>query len=268
MSEAEVIQKSPQPYSTADLIQALRTLHITAGMTLLVHSSLSKIGYVPGGAVAVIQALMHVLTAEGTLIMPTHSADWSDPAKWENPPIPQAWQQTVRDVMPPFDPALTPTRGMGAIPELFRTWPEVQRSNHPHVSFAAWGKQARFVTEKHELANGLGEASPLARIYALGGSVLLLGVGFGNNTSFHLAEYRANCRGVVQLGAPILENGRRRWAWFADIDVDADWFPQIGADFAQAHPVQIGKIGLAESRLFDQKTAVDFATSWLKNKST
>lgn len=266
MTETAVVQKSPHPFPKSLLIEHLQALGVQPSMTLLVHSSLSKIGYVPGGAVAVIEALQAVLTEKGTLIMPTHTSDYSDPAEWQNPPVPEAWQQIIRDEMPAFDPQLTPTRSMGVIPELFRTWPGVYRSGHPEVSFAAWGQQAVQITVDHQLEFGMGECSPLARLYDLAGYVLLLGVGHANNTSFHLAEIRANQAKTVQRGAPIWQDGRRQWVWFEDLDYDDDPFPEIGADLEKNHPVQIGKIGLAESRLFSQQTAVDFAVKWLQHR--
>jgi aminoglycoside 3-N-acetyltransferase len=264
MSEKVAIEKSPRPFTRPYLAQALTELGVQAGMVLLVHSSLSKIGYVPGGPVAVIQALMDVLTPAGTLVMPTHSSDYSDPSGWQNPPVPADWQPLVRDHIPAFEPALTPTRLMGAIPELFRTWPDVLRSNHPQLSFAAWGQQAVRITADHSLPFGMGDGSPLARIYELDGYVLLLGVGHANNSSLHLGEYRAGVRPVVKGGAPILENGRRVWREYQDIDYDDDPFPQIGAALDETGAVTIGQVGLAECRLFSQQTAVDFAQKWLE----
>ncbi len=263
MSEQKTVAKVSEPGTRESISGDLRQLGVSPGMILLVHSSLSAIGWVNGGPVTIIQALIDVLTPSGTLVMPAHSSDYSDPAAWENPPVPKAWQETIRRTMPLFDPQRTPTRGMGYIAELFRTWPSVLRSAHPQMSFAAWGKEARTITENHSLAYSLGEKSPLARIYDLGGSVLLLGVGHDSNTSFHLAEYRVSDPPQMISGAPWLENGRRTWKEFPDVDFDDETFPEIGRAFERAVETNIGKIGAAESRLFDQRTAVDFAQQWL-----
>jgi len=263
MDEGQVIKKTNVLNTRESLKNDFIKLGIKQGMVLLVHSSLSSIGWVCGGPVAVIQALMDVVTLEGTLVMPAHSGNYSDPSCWENPPVPKEWINDIKKTMPAYEPHITPITGIGVVPEVFRKFPNVIRSSHPTVSFCAWGKYAQIITQNHSIENSLGENSPLARIYDLDGNVLLLGADFSSNTSFHLSEYRAMNLKHTKLGAPILNDGIRVWQEYNDIEMDAGVFEELGSDFQNHSNVAIGYIGIAESKLFKQKAAVDFGQQWI-----
>jgi aminoglycoside 3-N-acetyltransferase len=230
-------------------------------MILLVHASLSALGWVCGGPVTVVQSLMHAVSERGTVVMPTHSREYSNPEKWKNPPVPHTWVLPIKETMPAFHPAYTPS-SLGKIVECFRHFPGVMRSDHPSLSFAAWGASKEKIIQNHSLDFGLGDQSPLARIYELGGYVLLLGVPYAHNTSFHLAEYRSRLRPQIYEEAPIGEGGRRVWRSYRDIEYSNSDFEIIGAVLEKTGQVTTGFVGLAESRLFSQPQAVDFALKW------
>jgi Aminoglycoside 3-N-acetyltransferase len=106
----QVIQSTIVPATIDDIRRDLTALGVAPGMTLAVHSSLSACGYVVGGAVAIIPALEQALGEAGTLAMPTHSMDASDPDGWSDPAVPEPLAQTdpaTRScVRTDFDPPL------------------------------------------------------------------------------------------------------------------------------------------------------------------
>lgn len=73
----------PAPPPTGPLVTrgtiaaGLRELGVRSDDTLLVHSSLSSLGWVCGGPVAVVQGLLDALGPDGTLVVPTQTGDLS-----------------------------------------------------------------------------------------------------------------------------------------------------------------------------------------------
>jgi aminoglycoside 3-N-acetyltransferase len=272
MNEADTIdQNQPLPNTIDSLCVDLHSLGLSAGMTAIIHSSLSSIGWVCGGAVAVILSLEQIVGRKGTLVMPAHSGDLSDPGPWKNPPVPQQWWPSIRENMPAYDKDMTPTRGMGAIVETFRKQRGVSRSLHPNNSFAAWGRHSRYITRSKKLDFSMDMNSPLGCMYKLDGHVLLLGVGHDSNTSLHLAEYLAEYEGkrVVDCYSPVQWKGKRKWQKYQDLEFNWDDFEEIGKAFEKGGGCRTGIVGKAVAKLMLQRELVDFAVHWMhENRNT
>lgn len=245
------------------LVGDFRRLGVQSGETLLVHSSLKSMGWVCGGAETVIQALLEVLGPDGTLAVPTHSGDNSDPSQWKAPPVPEEWWSTIRETSPAYNPKTTRTRGMGVIAETLRTWPGAERSAHPQTSFAAIGPNASFITSSHSLECQMGEKSPLARLEDLDARVLLLGVGFDVCTAFHLAEYRT-CTSFVDNSFAVMTKEGRRWVTVSELALSDEDFHQLGSEFENVSKMETGRVGAAQTRVFDITAAVAYAKTWFE----
>ncbi|NHJ88032.1 MAG: AAC(3) family N-acetyltransferase [Asgard group archaeon] len=264
--EEQVVKHTVSPITMKSLIQDLLNIGLKKGDTVIVHSSMSKIGWIAGGPETVVDALMEVITPEGTIAMPTMSTGNTDPKCWNYPPVPQEWWEIIRKESTPYRSEITPTRGMGRIPEVFRIYHGVLRSNHPIASFAAWGKYAKKITEEHDLAVEFGKKTPLGKLYELNAKILLLGVGHENNTSLHHSETLAKLPNhpIQKQGAAALENGKRVWLSWTTIVSDSDDFHDLGLAYEASIGYTPGKIGAAESRLVSMRDIVDFGIIWLK----
>ena len=266
MSEKNIIDRSAGPLTAASLTEQLWRCGLAEGQIVLVHLAMSKLVWVVGGAEAVILALLGAVGPGGTIMMVTNSTGNTDPADWQHPPVPEAWWQTIRDNMPAYNPLTTPTRGLGVVPELFRTWPGVIRSAHPAFSLAALGPHAKYLMADHPLTDDTGDRSPLGKLYELDGHVLLLGVEHWNNTSLHLAESRANYPGKrwIPGGSAIMMNGQRQWVTYDTLDMETKDFGELGAAFDAAHNIVVEQINDAQVRFFNQRLVVDFAVAWME----
>ncbi len=266
MPEQDIIERSKSPLTVTSLAENLRSCGLAEGQTILVHLAMSKLGWVIGGAEAVILALLAAVGETGTIMMVTNSNNNTDPSEWQHPPVPEQWWQTIRDHTPAYNPLTTPTRGLGVVPELFRTWPGTVRSAHPAFSLAAHGPNAEFLVADHALEEDSGNRSPLGKLYELDGHVLLLGVEHWNNTSLHLAEFRANYRGKRSLrtASAMLVDGQRQWVSYETLETYGEDFGEVGAAFDAAHNIHVQHINEAEVRFFRQRLVVDFAARWME----
>ena len=260
----DIIQNTQKPNTITSITANLRKLGIVNGDILCVHSSLSSMGYVIGGAEAVVWALLQAVGENGTLSMPAHSTQNCDPTYRGTPP-PIEWHELMRRELPPYNPLTTATGGMGIIAETFRTFPNTLRSNHPQTSVCANGKYARKITKEHTLTPQFGMNTPFGTMYNLKTKVLLIGVEYNVCTCLHLSETLSGVIPNDENGTAVMnKNGEREWILYADIDLETIDFGAIGADFEKNHKVKKGKIGQAKCKLFGLREIVDFGTDWIK----
>jgi aminoglycoside 3-N-acetyltransferase len=260
------------PVGVDDLARDLRALGVVRGDVILVHASLRRIGgptsMVAGGAVAVIEAIERAIGSEGTLAMPAFSADYSEPALWVAPPVPEDWWPILRERGPAWQPDRAPTFRIGVVPEAFRRMDGVRRSFHPQASFCASGAHAAHVTAAQPLDEPFGEAGPLGKLARLDAKILMLGTGWDTCTSLHLAEMRMTRRGrPIRQGAPVMKEGLRTWIEWTEPEADSTDFGACGEAWersAPPPPIRRGLVGRARTLLVPMCDAVAFATGWLE----
>ncbi|MFE7181685.1 aminoglycoside N(3)-acetyltransferase [Streptomyces erythrochromogenes] len=249
----------------------LRLLGVRPGMRLMVHASLHGTGL---RAEQLRDALTGVLGPHGTLVVPAFTPENSRTSSAHLERIAgmdEAEVRAFRDRMPAFDPASTPSQGMGSLAEAVRTAPGAARSSHPQTSFAALGADAERLCAGHRLECHLGEESPLGKLCWEGGQVLMINVGFSVCTAFHLAEYRIpkpplrmyEC--VVKVNLPEGHQGSRQegeWTAYEDVTLDDGDFAEIGRAFPDSR-VRRGRVAGASTMLFSVPEAVDHALEWM-----
>lgn len=204
-----------------------------AGGVLLVHTSFRAIRPVDGGPLGLITALRQALGPAGTLVMPT-----------------------MTDGASVFDPATTPTDGMGITAELFWRQPGVLRSTHPGGSFAASGPHAAEICKPQPLAPPHGIDSPVGRVYELGGQVLLLGVGHGEDTTIHLAESVAGVPYSIEHSCVVELGGVAQTVMIPETDHCCQRFA-LADEWLRADQLQReGPVGHGHARLCDSRALV------------
>jgi aminoglycoside 3-N-acetyltransferase len=162
-------------YSKKDLIRQFKKIGIQEGDSLLVHSSLSKIGYVENGAKDVVDALLECIGDKGNLLMP-------------NSPNASFQLDYIQNIEF-FDVANSPSK-LGAISEYFRLLPDAQRSAHPTEPVSCIGPDTEYFVG-HHFGNltPYNENSPFYRVAERNGKILYLGVTLDNaGTNLHTLE--------------------------------------------------------------------------------
>ena len=269
------------PVRRSQLTAALRALGVSEASVLFVHTSMSSLGWVVGGAETVVRALLDAVGPRGTIAA---VASWCDiPLRIDEWPADR--QLDYLEEMPGFDADHSEANPLyGRVPERIRSWPGSRKSGHPDQRVVAIGERAPWLTAPHPLDDSFGTGTPFARLVECGGQVLMLGAPLRSLTLLHHAEAIADVPGKRRrtYSLPFATSDGAEWRTLQDIDVEYGPFPYEQAVEGGRDPLQgiaamaeaalragigvRGRIAGAESHLFPAAPLVSFAVRWLEER--
>jgi len=252
------------PASRGTLRDDLLRLGVEPGDLLMVHASVRSIGRIVGGVNVLVHALLDAIGDNGTLAAYVDFEPW-----FEDDDDPSA--------IPVFDKRIAhAARDHGVLHETLRNWPGALRSDHPDAGVAAIGRLAHWIASEHPFQYGYGEGSPFERIVQASGRVLMIGAPLDTITLLHYAEHKANIPDKRLHRYLRLMPGANGPAWidFEEFDtrepvndkLPADCFDRIARDHLAAGFGRRGRIGSAESFLFEAPALVRFGIDWLERR--
>lgn len=238
-------------YTDKELLTQLENMNLDRNGTIIVHSSMKKIGNVDGGADTVLDVLSSYMK-EGLLVFPTHT-----------------WEYVNKD-NPKFYVETSPSH-IGILTEKFRKRPNVIRSLHPTHSVAALGKGAEsFTRDNEKYDTPCARKSPWGKLLDRQATILLVGVDLKRNTFIHgieewidipgrLTDTHENLITVLPDGTEISVPSRRHFglSWSEHYWKVEDVLVEKGA-------IRYGKLGDATVLICDTVQLTDYITQMLK----
>jgi aminoglycoside N3'-acetyltransferase len=235
MTNDHIVKLSTQ----RDIETELEQLGLEKGQIVEVHSSLSSIGYVDGGAPKIVNALMNVVGEEGSIVMSLYPVSKPIPLSGEE----KAWG--IRAKVQTYGEDYHGPTGMGVIAdEFFRRHGTILGPKWHRV--CAWGRYAEQLSKGYHV------------LLEMDGWVLLLGVDIRRCSSMHQAEKYLLPQAIVRYFDPP-EDIRRKYP--TDIYLSygqtfEDAWLKIQTEAERQGIIKIGQIGNATSRFFKARSVV------------
>lgn len=241
-----MMKDASQTVKKEQILDDLKNIGVRSGDILLVHSALSKIGFVEGGPDALIDVFLEALGETGTLLMPSFQGGGEHKI---------LCQGCV------FDLRTSPSE-LGLLTETFRKKKGVIRSVSPTHSTAGCGAMAEEILKDHHLCNvSVGRGSPYEKLVMMNGKILLLGVGHGCDTTLHYVENVNGAPTVCkELFQPmVVDMSGRTWVvpTHAHMPGLTRRYARVEEDLSGTSFQTKGKIGMADSLLVDAKGMSD-----------
>lgn len=198
----------------SDWKEAFNNLGVTSGMLVVVEGNLSDPQQTVGQYNTFLDALLDVISSEGTIVYYMMNEYQNDPSQWDID-VSLTEHEMIRDQLSQST-NISPTQDMLANTMLLRDDCIVKR--HPAFSVLVIGKYARFITRKIPLHFPNGKLSPMQACVDLKGHVLFLNeLSLQSYTLGHaLSDDKSP---IVIAGGVFIENGVSRWQKHLDVSV-------------------------------------------------
>ncbi|MEV6206559.1 AAC(3) family N-acetyltransferase [Kitasatospora sp. NPDC051914] len=271
-----------EPWTVDQLAGQLKAMGLATGTTVLVQSSLRRLGELAEGAETLLKALQQALrevdeekgtvAAEGTVVVYTASPENSDTSRLARDVtagMTLEQEAAHKRVMPPYDPETTPTsRVLGWFPEFVRLQRGAIRSGHPQTSFAALGPAAEKLMADHRLESHLGPDSPTQKLYDdPSARALLIGLPVWCCTAFHLAEYQLPDPPRQVYGCVVSKEDGGHWEHFNAVKlVDEHFMPMGPVLRSTIAGLRQGRLGDADCWLVPIRAGVDAARNYIETR--
>jgi aminoglycoside 3-N-acetyltransferase len=242
-----------KPLTQKDIIDDLKRLGLERGAAVEVHSSLSSMGFVKGGASTVINALIDVVGEEGAIVMSAYPVTL---------PLPLTDEEKKKGILAKvrlLDENSDCKTGMGVIADTFCRYPNTHLGKVEH-RVCAWGRDAELHSRGYEY------------LLSVDGWVLLIGVDINRCSCMHTAEDKVGLPEELTAHFELPEEIEQQYPkdeWYVQysdphkpLPVDAWGKVQLEAD--RRGLIRKGTIGKAECMLFKGRSVVDIYEDYLR----
>ena len=238
-----------------DIVDDLKRLGLARGIAVEVHSSLSSIGFVEGGALTVINALMDVVGEEGAIVMSAYLV---------TPLIPLTEEEKRKGItakVRKLDENSDCKTGMGVIVDTFRKLPNTYLGKGIN-RVCAWGHNAKLHCQGYEY------------LLSIDGWVLLIGVDIHRCSCMHTAEDKvAMPREIVEL-FELPEEIQQQYPkadWYVEYQdhqkpIPEDAWGKIQIEAERRGLIKRGYIGKAECMFFKAMPVVALYEEFLRTE--
>jgi aminoglycoside 3-N-acetyltransferase len=242
-----------KPLTQKDIVDDLKRLGLERDAAIEVHSSLSSMGFVEGGAPTVINALMDVVGEEGAIVMSAYLV---------TPLIPLTEGEKRKGItakVRKLDENTDCETGMGVIVDTFCKLPSTYLGKGIN-RVCAWGHNAKLHSQGYEY------------LLSIDGWVLLIGVDIHRCSCMHTAEDKVEMPEELMEHFELPEEIQRQYPktdWYVEYNephkpLPEDAWGKVQMEAERRGLIRRGYIGKAECMLFKAKPVVDIYEEFLR----